>query len=137
MTMKKSIIFVAIVALTAILATVEIATIGVPEVNYFVLTTCGVCLCAGLIYMRLSMYKLKEIIWCLAGGVALTVFVVFGEHFANCLPVAIDYFNLGPLVSLLLVIMTALYIIGVYAASLYLFVFYFCEMRDKIKDFDC
>ena len=137
MTMKKSIIFVAIVALTAILATVEIATIGVPEVNYFVLTVCGVCLCAGLIYMRLSMYKLKEIIWCLAGGVALTVFVVFGEHFANCLPVAIDYFNLGPLVSLLLVIMTALYIIGVYAASLYLFVFYFCEMRDKIKDFDC
>ena len=135
--MKKSIIFLAVVALTAILATVEIATIGVPEVNYFVLTVCGICLCAGLIYMRLSLYKLVQILWCLAGGVALTVFVVFGEHFANCLPVAIDYFNLGPLVSLLLVIMTALYIIGVYAASLYLFVFYFCEMRDKIKDFDC
>lgn len=137
MNMKKSIIFWATVALTVIMAVIESVTIGLPEVNYIALPICGICLCAGLIYMRLSLYKLVQILWCLAGGVALTVFVVFGEHFANCLPVAIDYFNLGPLVSLLLVIMTALYIIGVYAASLYLFVFYFCEMRDKIKDFDC
>lgn len=135
MTMKKSIIFLAVVALTAILATVEIATIGVPEVNYFVLTVCGICLCAGLIYMRLSMYKLREILWCLAGGVALTLLVIFGGHFANCLAPAIDYFNLGPLVSLLLLVLTALFITMTYGYSLYLFVFYFCEMRLKIEGY--
>lgn len=136
MTMKKSIIFLAVVALTAILATVEIATIGVPEVNYFVLTVCGVCLCAGLIYMRLSMYKLREILWCLAGGIALTMLVIFGAHFADLMPVAIDYFHLGALGSLILAILTSLYMIAVYAASLYFFVFYFCEMREKIRDFE-
>ncbi|MBR1601139.1 MAG: hypothetical protein IJ677_06120 [Alphaproteobacteria bacterium] len=134
--MKKSIIFLAVVALTAILATVEIATIGVPEVNYFVLTVCGVCLCAGLIYMRLSMYKLREILWCLAGGIALTMLVIFGAHFADLMPVAIDYFHLGALGSLILAILTSLYMIAVYAASLYFFVFYFCEMREKIRDFE-
>ncbi len=118
--MKKSIIFLAVVALTAILATVEIATIGVPEVNYFVLTVCGICLCAGLIYMRLSMYKLREILWCLAGGVALTLLVIFGGHFA---------------VSLLLLVLTALFITMTYGYSLYLFVFYFCEMRLKIEGY--
>lgn len=134
--MKKSIIFWTIIALTAILAFIEGVTIGLPVVNYTILTICGVCLCAGVVYTRVSLYKTKHTLWCIGGGIALTTFIVFGAHFANCLPAAIDYFQLGALVTLLLTIITALYLTGVYAFSLYLFVFYFCELRDKIRDFD-
>ena len=133
MTMRKEIIFWAVVAATVIMAALEIATVGLPEVKYPVLTVCGVCICLGLVYMRLSLYKTKHILWCLAGGVALTMFVVFGIHFAALAPVAVDYFNLGGLSTLLLMILTALFMTMIYGYSLYLFVFYFCEMRDKIK----
>ena len=136
--MDKRIIFWAVVVLTAILAVVENAIIGLPVADYKLMSicgTCGICLSLGMIYMRLSLYKTKHILWCLAGGVALTMFIVIGAHFANLLPVAIDYFRMGALSSLILSMLTALYMIGVYAASLYFFVFYFCEMRDKIRDF--
>lgn len=136
--MDKRIIFLVVVVLTAILAVVENATIGLPVADYKLMSicgTCGICLSLGMIYMRLSLYKTKHILWCLAGGVSLTMFIVIGAHFANLLPVAIDYFRMGALSSLILSMLTALYMIGVYAASLYFFVFYFCEMRDKIRDF--
>lgn len=129
----------AVVVLTTILALIENATIGLPVADYKLMSvcaTCGICLALGLIYMRLSLYKTKHILWCLAGGVALTMFIVIGAHFANLLPVAIEHFHLGVLSSLILSILTALYMIGVYAASLYFFVFYFCEMREKIRDFE-
>ena len=137
--MDKRIIFLAVVVLTTILALIENATIGLPVADYKLMSvcaTCGICLALGLIYMRLSLYKTKHILWCLAGGVALTMFIVIGAHFANLLPVAIEHFHLGSLSSLILSILTALYMIGVYAASLYFFVFYFCEMREKIRDFE-
>jgi len=134
--MKKSIIFCAILALDVILAVLEFAFTGLPEPNYPILTVCGILLCAGLVYLRVSLYKTVHILWCLFGGIALTFLVTFGAHLAYCLPMAIDYFNLGALASLLLVILTALYVTGVYAASLYLFVFYFCEVRDRIRDFE-
>lgn len=137
--MNKKIIFWAVVVLTAILAVIESATIGLPVADYKLMSvcaTCGICLALGLIYMRLSLYKTKHILWCLAGGIALTMFIVIGAHFANLLPVAIDYFRMGALSSLILSMLTALYMIGVYAASLYFFVFYFCEMREKIRDFE-
>ena len=128
-----------VVVLTAILAVIESATIGLPVADYKLMSicgTCGICLSLGMIYMRLSLYKATQILWCLAGGIALTMFIVIGSHFANLLPVAIDYFRMGALSSLILTMLTALYMIGVYAASLYFFVFYFCEMREKIRDFD-
>lgn len=133
--MNKKIIFWAIVAATVILAAVECLTIGLPEVNYAVMSICGFLLCSGVIYMKLSLYKPKEVMWCALGGIALTMFVVFGSHFVNFLPVTIDYFNLDPLTSLVLTIIAALYWTVVYCMSLYTFVFYFCELRDKIKDF--
>ena len=135
MNMKKSIIFFAVIAAVVFLAALEIATVGLPEVNYPILSICGICLCAGLVYMRLSLYKPMQLLWCFLGGVALTMFVVFGSHFAQCLPFAIDYFHLGALTSLLLLIFTALFVTMVYGYSLYLFVFYFCDMKSKIKDF--
>lgn len=137
--MDKKIIFLAVVVLTAILAVIESATIGLPVADYKLMSvcaTCGICLALGLIYMRLSLYKTKHILWCLFGGLALTIFIVIGAHFANLMPVAIDYFHLGALGSLILAILTSLYMIAVYAASLYFFVFYFCEMREKIRDFE-
>ena len=133
--MNKVIIFWAIVIATVILAAIESVTIGLPAVNYPVITVCGVLLFLGLVYMKLSLYKFRHILWCLFGGLALTLFVTFGAHFANCLPVAIDYFGFGDLTILLLTIFTALYITAVYGLSLYFFVFYFCEFRGQIKDF--
>ena len=133
--MKKGIIFWVITALTVVLAAIESVSIGLPTVNYPVITVCGVLLFLGLVYMKLNLYKTGPILWCLLGGIALTLFVTFGAHFANCLPVAIDYFRLGDLTILLLTIFTAFYITAVYGLSFYFFVFYFCDFRSKIKDF--
>lgn len=134
--MKKSIIFRAIISLDVILVALEYAVTGFPEPNYPVLTVCGILLCMGLISLRVRLYKPVHMLWCLLGGIALTFFVMFGAHLAYCLPIAIDYFGLGALASLILAMFTAFYLTGVYVLALYLFVFYFCEVRDEIQNFE-
>lgn len=136
MTMKKSIIFCVIILLTAAMAVIEEATVGFPEINYLTLSICGVCLGLGLIYMKLSLYKLKDILWCLFGGLALTMFVTIGEHMAYCLPIVVDYFNLDGLATLLSCMITAMFVTAVYSFSIYIFVFHFCDICSKIKNFE-
>lgn len=133
--MKKSIIFCVIILLTAAMAVIEEATVGFP-INYLTLSICGVCLGLGLIYMKLSLYKLKDILWCLFGGLALTMFVIIGGNMAYCLPIVVDYFNLDGLATLLSCMITAMFVTAVYCFSIYIFVFHFCEVRDKIRDFE-
>ena len=135
MFMSKRIIFWAVVVFTAVLALVENATIGLPVVNMSILAVCGLLLGAGLVYMKMSLYKKSALAWCLAGGLALTFFIVIGAHFANCLPVVIDALHLGAIVSLLLCIATAFYVTVIYCAALYLFAFVFCDLRSKLNDF--
>ena len=133
--MKKTIIFWAVLAATVIIAVIESLTIGFPELNLTVLSICGLCLGIGLIYMKLALYKVKDLVWCLLGGLVLTTFVTIGGHLMYCLPVVIDAFNLTGLESMLLAMATAVYVPAVYGFALYSFVFYFCDLKSKIQDF--
>lgn len=133
--MSKRIIFWSVIAATVILAAIEGVSIGFPELNPTVLSVCGLCLGIGLIYMKLALYKVKDLIWCTLGGLLLTAFVTIGGHLMYCLPVVIDAFNLDGLESMLLAMLTAVYVPAVYGFALYAFVFYFCDLRSKIRDF--
>ena len=129
--MRKFIMFI-VVALTVLFAAIEYATVGLPEINYVTLAICGVCVGLGLLYLKLTMHKLSDLMWCLSGGLVLTMFVLVGGHVVNLLPVAIDYFHLGALVSMLLGMVAAMVMVMVYGFSLYLFLFYFCKFKSKI-----
>lgn len=121
-----------VAVLTVLLAAIEIATIGLPEINYVTLSICGVCIGLGLLYLKLSLHKLADLLWCLCGGLALTMFVIVGGHVISLLPVAVEYFHLGALVTMLLSMFAAMVMTCIYSFSLYWFLFYFCKFKSKM-----
>lgn len=132
----RGLVAAVLVIVTAILWVIEGLTIDFPPFNPMLLAVCGCFIGLGVLYMRLSMYKLKDLIWNVIGGLCLTAFVAVGGYFAYLLPVVIDWTNAGALASTIMVILAGMYIPLVYGGAVYLYIFCFCNMQDRIHEID-
>ena len=139
--MKKGLIVLILMAVTAILAVVEYYTIGFLLFNSTFCKVSALLLLTAVCFTTIAHYgvfrNIKKALFCFLCGVFVTVFAVVAANMIGFLPMIIDSIPYDDSASLLLAtLLGMLYLPIVYGSSLYLYLHFLSglNLRDFVKD---
>ena len=134
--MKKAIIILTLIAISAILAVIEAKTVGLPSLEdklVIVSTTVALSIVVFVVVCHLSLgHKAKRVFMSFFNGIIVVCFAIFAGQMVRFLPGIIDSIPENDNALLLVaVFLGMLYLPVIYGVSFYLYINHLCEFDIK------